>query len=253
MDILYNYQHYKFRYNIYVIQNKKYLVKKIPILNKKKLLEISEILNILKLIKHYSFLSIYNWKLLDNSIYIISDYKKCSLLSKYIYSNKKISEKNIIHIIYQLLSCLKRLHNENICIGNINIHNILLIDEKYFNIILYNYDYVQIYKDKSFTKINNKIEYCAPEIFNYSYTNKCDIWSVGCILYILLTKSNPFLGFNTLQIINNIQHKKFNIPLERLDINFNILHLLYKSFELDHKKRINANTAVKLNLFKFYC
>jgi serine/threonine protein kinase len=34
--------------------------------------------------------------------------------------------------------------------------------------------------------------YCAPEIFRNEYDAKSDLWSVGVILYVLLSATHPF-------------------------------------------------------------
>ena len=38
--------------------------------------------------------------------------------------------------------------------------------------------------------------YMAPEVLNQCYTDKCDIWSSGVMLFILLTGIPPFNGKN---------------------------------------------------------
>ena len=52
--------------------------------------------------------------------------------------------------------------------------------------------------------------YMAPEIFSRSgYNEKCDIWSVGVIMYILLTGRPPFYGNTDIDIIQRVKLGKY--------------------------------------------
>lgn len=51
---------------------------------------------------------------------------------------------------------------------------------------------------------STQIHYIAPEVINKFYNNKCDIWSLGVLLYVLLSGNAPFLGKEHETIINKI-------------------------------------------------
>jgi len=48
--------------------------------------------------------------------------------------------------------------------------------------------------------------FVAPEILEGKYTQACDIWSVGIILYILLCGYPPFRGQNDKEIMEKIKN-----------------------------------------------
>lgn len=46
--------------------------------------------------------------------------------------------------------------------------------------------------------------YIAPEVLGKYYNEKCDVWSSGVILYILLSGTPPFSGKNESEIMMNV-------------------------------------------------
>jgi calcium-dependent protein kinase len=50
----------------------------------------------------------------------------------------------------------------------------------------------------------------APEVFKQSYTEKCDIWACGVILYIILSGEPPFKGKNIKALKKTIIKGKYN-------------------------------------------
>jgi len=48
--------------------------------------------------------------------------------------------------------------------------------------------------DTKLKKFLGTYEYLAPEVYSGRYDEKCDLWSIGCIIYVILTGNLPFEG-----------------------------------------------------------
>ena len=55
--------------------------------------------------------------------------------------------------------------------------------------------------------------YMAPEILrNQDYDSKADLWSVGCVLFQMLTGTPPFHGNCQRTLLNNIERESLVFP-----------------------------------------
>ena len=75
-----------------------------------------------------------------------------------------------------------------------------------FNMIGMPYNYKKLLKNETFS---GHLNYSAPEILEHGQenmlSNKVDIWALGCCLYYLVTKRDPYDGYNPGEIKNNIR------------------------------------------------
>lgn len=88
--------------------------------------------------------------------------------------------------------------------------------------------------------------YIAPEVLKKSYTEKCDLWSCGVILYILLCGYPPFNGANDKQIIEAVLKGKFTLDEpEWDDVSDDAKDLVKRLLTLDPDRRISASEALQ--------
>lgn len=86
--------------------------------------------------------------------------------------------------MYQLISTLNYIHTQGIVHRDLKSENILFDGE---NITIIDFGTSKHYsKEELMKKTIGTTIYMAPEVVNGNYNEKCDIWSAGVILYILL-------------------------------------------------------------------
>ena len=217
--------------------------------------EIINEIEMLKKLDHLNLVKIYEFYNTDNDYYIITDFCKYGELFDKIKQHGPFSEKQAAYIIYQLLSAIHFCHSSNIIHRDLKPENILIDTIKEDN--LYDIKVIDFGTAKMFDRnVTEKRRigssyYMAPEVLLKSYSEKCDMWSVGVILYILLTKYPPFNGKNDDEIYKSIKIGKYDIigpPFEK--ISKQAKSLISKLLEMNVKERLSAEQALKHDWFK---
>ena len=151
-------------------------------------------------------------------------------LKKFVSKKKPFNDKEIYELLTQLNNTFKIMHENRIYHRDLSLNNILIKNEN--DKIIYKLsDYgvskkLVTIKNKFSSKVG-KVDYMAPEVKKGAFDGKCDLWSLGVIIYILIEKKNP-----TEDIIENISTIKLT---NNLDLNNLIQRLLVK----DPEKRLS--------------
>ena len=218
--------------------------------------EIIKQINILKTLDHPNIIKVYEFYSTQKYIYIINELCTGGELFNKIVEVKYFSESTACFIMRQLLSAVAYCHDKGVIHRDLKPENILIEnseekDKEYFNIKVIDFGTCEILKNKKLTEQIGTSYYIAPEILKNGYNEKCDLWSCGVILYILLYGSPPFYGKNEKETFQKIldgnvsfKHKFWSkISDEAKD-------LVMKLLELDPNKRLSAAEALEHIWFK---
>jgi serine/threonine protein kinase len=103
---------------------------------------------------------------------------------------------------------------------------------------------------RTFEDTIGTLVYCSPEVLKNNYNQKCDIWSCGVIMYILLCGKYPFYGSTEEEITRKILIGNFNFDDKHFDnVSENAKDLIRKCLIHDKNKRITVKEAIKHEFF----
>ena len=168
-------------------------------------------------------------------------------LSKILKEKKSgFKPEEIYEIMEQLNETFRIMVKNNIVHRDIKLENILVKyeneEKNKFKVKLTDYGMSkQINKMKMFKTHAGTPVTMAPEILEgkKDYDNKCDLWSIGIIMYQLLFNKIPYIGENEIVLLNNI--KKFGQKKLGKSDDRNLDNLIRSLLVYDPKKRIDWN------------
>ena len=156
------------------------------------------------------------------------------------------SERDAANIIKQVLSALTYCHQRNIVHRDMKPEN-LLLDKDQINPKVTIIDFGTsgiIDPAKKMSQKYGTPYYIAPEVLKKNYDQKCDLWSVGVILFILLCGYPPFNGPNDKHIIQAVLQGKFSLnEPEWADVSLEAKDLVKKLLTYNPTHRISAFDA----------
>lgn len=165
--------------------------------------------NNLKRLDHPNIIKVY--EVYQDPLYISIVTELCTggeLFSK-IRELKHFSENRAAKYMYEIVSAVKYCHADRIVHRDLKPENILL-ENKSPDAKLKLIDFGTSHYIRPNSKMKRFIGtsyYIAPEVIAGKYDLKCDVWSLGVILYIMLSGLPPFYAKSDRELYKKIQSK----------------------------------------------
>lgn len=166
-------------------------------------------------LSHDNIVNIYDVGQEDDIYYIVMEYVEGMTLKQYIHQYGPASVEDAVNIMSQLTSALTHAHDNGIIHRDIKPQNILINHHGHVKVT--DFGIAMALSSTSLTKTNNvlgSVHYLSPEqARGGTATKKSDIYSLGIVLYELLTGQLPFSGESAVSIA--LKHMQTNTPFVR--------------------------------------
>eukprot|EP00347_Sterkiella_histriomuscorum_P024166 403332075 len=170
---------------------------------------------IMKLVDHPNIVKLFEFFEDDEQFFIITEYCSGGQLFEMIRQKRQFTENEAAQIMMQLLSAIAHCHLRKVVHRDVKPEN-LLVDITGTNNENYAVKIIDFGISTTFDpeqKLTLSIGtpyYVAPEVIQKQYNEKCDVWSCGVILYILLCGYPPFAARNQNEIYQKILKGTFS-------------------------------------------
>jgi len=121
-------------------------------------------------------------------------------------AGKPYTERMAADVIFKCLEALQHCHLNGITHRDIKPENLMFGKDGEVRLVDFGLAKDTSHHMKSYA---GTPYFMAPEVINGSYTHKCDIWSLGCVLYMLVVGKLPFQGSSREEVFNKITHGRF--------------------------------------------
>ena len=216
-------------------------------------------ISILKKVDHPNIIKLYEIFEDEKNIYLIME--KCNggelfdKITHHIRKKEMFKEKEAAYIFFQIISSLYYLHSNGISHRDLKPENLLYYykgNDIKNPIKLIDFDLSIFFNQNKNEKMKKKVGtsyYVSPEVLNGEYNEKCDIWSAGVILYILLSGQPPFNGSNDKKIYKKIMKLDYNFNKDIWkNISFDAIDLIKKCICFE-KERLSAKEILSHKWF----
>ena len=174
----------------------------------------------LKTLDHPNIIKLYEVYEDKDCVYLVQEYCEGGELFDYIAEQERLSEKEAARIFHQITSSILYCHKNCICHRDLKPDNFMMASKSPESPV----KLIDFGLSRSFFKYHDqgrgemlRMEtragtalYMAPEVLKKDYSNACDTWSIGVILYIMLSGLLPFEGTTDAEIEESIMNLNYD-------------------------------------------
>jgi len=159
---------------------------------------------------------------------------------------KRFSEADTAFTVWQMLLALNYIHSHGMIHCDLKLENYMYDskDSSHLKLIDFGFSKMCDKKAELRRKASGTLSYTAPEVLEGRYTQQCDQWSLGVIVFVLLSGYMPFSG-TEMEQMQSISAGHYVMKSERWDtIGEQAKSFTKALLKVDPKERLTADAAL---------
>lgn len=236
------------RRGVHKISGQTRAVKIIPRDRLKLLPRFRDEVKIMKELEHPNIIRLFETFEDDAFIYLVMELCEGGELFDRIIATGFFGEREAACTVRQMLGALFYLHRRGVCHRDLKPENFLLsssLPEADLKLIDFGLS-ARVQAGVALKTRSGTPYYVAPEVLSGSYDEKCDLWSIGVLTYVLLCGYPPFNGNSDKDILVRVKSGKFVFPdSEWKTVSASAKDFVSKLLELKPANRMSAKEALE--------
>ena len=203
-------------------------------------------------LNHSNIVSIYDFVEDEQRPYLVMELVEGEDLGSYLASSERLDPEEAIRIGAAILDAIGYAHDQGLVHRDLSPHNILL--ERSTGVVkVSDFGIVRALGDKTLTEdgqmVGSVLTMSPEQAKGERVDRRCDLYSVGCLLYLMVTGQCPFTGDNPVQVALKHVSEQVTSPLELVPgLPDNLVATILKALEKEPQKRFVDAEAMKAAL-----
>mmetsp|Transcript_50417 Transcript_50417/g.117679 ORF Transcript_50417/g.117679 Transcript_50417/m.117679 type:complete len:568 (-) Transcript_50417:94-1797(-) len=182
----------------------------------------------------------------EHHLHLVMECMEGKELFDRVTERKRFSEYDAAEAVRQMLLAVNYLHSHGIVHRDLKLENFLYDKLGSDHLKLIDFGFSKVWDPTVKMQCScGTLSYVAPEVLRKNYTNKCDLWSVGVIAFILLSGYMPFSGSENNQTMNILAGKYILKPERWNSVSKDGLGFVQALLSVEASKRLSASDALQ--------
>ncbi len=205
-------------------------------------------------LSHPNIVKVYDVSFGDKIQYIVMEYIEGITLKEYIEQQKVVNWKEAVHFVSQILLALQHAHDKGIVHRDIKPQNIMLLQDGTIKVA--DFGIARFSRDGTRTMTEDAIgsvHYISPEQARGEITDdKADIYSMGVVMYEMLTGQLPFQSDNAVSIAIMQLQQEAKPPREiNPEIPLGLEQITMRAMQKNPNNRYHSAAEMMLDIDEF--